>query len=316
MNHRSTTGLRGLVLLLGVCGSCSEGAQQPAQSANLPSGVVARVGNLDVPDTSVARIAATQKVSARVACERAIADALFASWLSADIGSRPVVAVAERAAHARVLVETMEQRAARAGPPRDDEIERLTRERWLDLDRPEAVRVVHFVVRVMKPEQEERARQLAATLAKEQREVSDPQQFLRQISARSATLKAEGMELRAERLPYVTADGRTFEMDAPVPQEGPRFDETFSKSAHALRAPGEQSGVVKTPFGYHVLLLEERLPEQRTSPEERRTLLHREVLARRAQQEIRELVAELKARTAVELSRAADELTAKVPVAP
>jgi hypothetical protein len=302
--------MRDLVLVAFVVG-CSQAAERPsAQTADLPEGVVARVADLDVSESSVQAIARAQGIVPRAALDRAIADALFAVAASKDL-DRAIVEVTTRSAHARALLETLAERARAAGPPSDDEIAKLTQERWAELDRPPTARTTHVVVRVKKPEDDAPARALADRLAQALAGASDVDEFERRAKAEPA----EGLEVRVERLPAVAADGRTYYPERITQSSDATFDKDFSVAALELEAPGDQSPVVKTPFGYHVIFLEERYPEHRVSLEERRVMLGPDVYARRAQAELESLVNELRQSAVVEVSRAADDLTSRVPVA-
>jgi len=78
-------------------------------------------------------------------------------------------------------------------------------------------------------------------------------------------------------LPAVTADGRTFDPDNPQPDANQHFDVGFASAAQAL-AVGQISDPTKTIFGYHVILCEARLPEQRMPLEQRRVRLYDQVI--------------------------------------
>jgi peptidyl-prolyl cis-trans isomerase C len=175
------------------------------------------------------------------------------------------------------------------------------------------VRTAHVVVLVKRPEQDAPARALAERLARELEGVKTAGEFVERAKA----LAVADLELRAERLPPVTADGRSFDPSNPsAASDQDRFDLDFAAAAHSLALPGDHSPVIKTRFGYHVILLEERIPEERVELEDRRRVLAREVFARRAKDELKKLLEQLHQRTAVDVSRAADELTAKVVISP
>jgi hypothetical protein len=297
--------------LLSACGE--ERAVVLSQAVELPPGIVARAGNEDVSAETVARIASESGVSLEVARDRAVVDALFAAGMRADPGRSAFVAASERGVLARSLLENVREKALASGPPSDAEVESQTRERWLELDRPESVRVTHAVVLTKTPADDAPARALAAQLADAVRGVTSHAEFIRRAKA----VPKAALELRAEALPPVFPDGRMWEPGATPPQ--PRngtLDAEFTRAAHALREPGEQSAIVKTPFGYHVILLEERLPAVKLTLEERRERLVDVVVALRAKTELDALLERLKQQTAVELPRSADELTARVLTTP
>ncbi len=123
-----------------------------------------------------------------------------------------------------------------------------------------------------------------------------------------------GLELRAERLPAMTADGRAYFPEGAAEAGSPSFDPQFAKAAFALAA-GSVSAPIKTPFGYHVILCEARLPEQRVPFDVRRRVMRGEILKQRAERAKDELLAELNRSNAIQRARAIDDLTAQVKVA-
>lgn len=289
--------------------SCGNG-KPPLRRATgaLPSGVVARVGTSQIAEAMVARIVAVQAVSPKKALEHAVTDALFGLEASLRLPATRRAPV-ERAAFARALLESLDQSAVSQGPPSAAEIERITEERWVDLDRPVSVLVSHAVA--LFPKNGERVRALAVARAIQQAvhgiQVVDG--FLK--AARS--VPAGEIVVRAERLPYLTADGRAISPEADRPRTpAGSFDPTFAAAANALSKPGDQSEIVETRFGYHIIFLQDRLPERRVPERERRAALGSEVQSRRADALRRELLTTLKANTRVEVRRDADEQTARL----
>lgn len=302
---------RGLALVL-VLASCTEVRKPPpATQAVLPPGVAARAGGEDIRSETVQRVASGQGVALVEARDRAVTDALFAALARSTPERRDDVSSAERAALARALLESLRDRARAAGPVSDTELATLTAERWVELDRPSSVRIAHAVVHIDKPEDDARTRAFAERLASALAGAKDGEELV----ARAKAFPAEGFTVTAERLPPCTADGRVWEPDAPSPAPSrEHFDETFARAANALEKPGDQSAPVKTPFGYHVMMLEARYPEQRLAADERRRLVWDTAIARRAGPELEALRARLRSETQVDLERSADELTALVPV--
>jgi peptidyl-prolyl cis-trans isomerase C len=172
------------------------------------------------------------------------------------------------------------------------------------------------VVRVPDGGDEQKAKALAEKLAVALRAAASPKEFV----DRAKAFPAAPFEIIAESLDPVTSDGRAFD-----PYKGPHgtvtgsYVEDYARAAHAISTPGEQSPVTKTRFGFHVIRLDERLPEQRISPEVRRLGVTSEVSRRRAKRHTDELLERLKgagAGGAIETVRAAEELTSRVRVAP
>jgi len=295
--------------------ACSgRGAPPPHEQGKLPAGVAARVGDDDIALATVAHIAAAQGLVALEARERAVVDALFAASARADASLRPAVSAAERGVLARAVLEQLRAEASKE-PPTDAEVDALTRERWIELDRPVSVKTTHAVVRVQKPEQRAGALVVAKQLEQALAGVRDPTEFI----ARAQKLSTPELEVRAERLPLVTADGRSFHLaEGPGGRPEPlgQLDATFARAAHAIAEPGDQSPLVETTFGFHIILLERRLPEQRLGLAERRELLASAIWSKRAERSLAALKVRLRARTQVESSRDAETLTALVHVTP
>ncbi len=292
-----------------VC-SCHGGAPSPAaQRARLAEGVAAKVGSEEIALATVARIALAQGVSPTLARDRAVSDALFATAARAKLEGTSVVPVAERGALARALLEDLKANAIRRGPPSDAEVAELTARRWQELDRPESVRTTHAVAKVDGPASEAKAHAVADRIRDAVRGITDPEAFMRVARA----VAHDGVELRVERLPAVTADGRTYDPDNPQSDMEQRFDLGFASAVQGL-AVGQISEPTKTAFGYHVILCEARLPEQRVPLEQRRVRLYDAVIKGRAEQAKQELLSRLGAASPTQLDRAADDLTARVRV--
>jgi peptidyl-prolyl cis-trans isomerase C len=305
---------RCVVLLVALNSACAERHPAPEPSrAALPPGVAALVGNDAVSLATVARIAQAQGISLAEARRRGVTDALYAAGARADPTKRAFVDGAERSVLARAVLERLRGEAHALGPPSDAEVQELTALRWPELDRPPSVQTTHAVVRVKKAGEDAAARALATELAAALKGASDGEEFLERAQA----FPKHDLEIVAEHLPPVTADGRMWNPneEPPKPLAG-GLDLDFVRGAFALMQPGEQSAPVRSQFGYHVIELDRRYPELRVPLEERRRLLAEDVYARRAKRALDELRTRLHAATPVSSERAVDALTALVPVAP
>jgi len=303
-----------VVVVLALVSACSETRKAPEPSRGaLPPGVAALVGNEEVSLATVARIAEAQRVPPEEARRRGVIDALYAAGTRADPAKQALVNEAERGVLARTVLERVRDEAQALGPPTDAEVGELTALHWPVLDRPPSSQTTHAVVLVKKPGEDAPARALAAELALVLKGASDGEELIR----RARSFPKHDLEIVAEHLPPVTADGRMWDPSEQPPKAlGGALDLDFARAALALTQPTEQSGLVKSAFGYHVIELDRRYPEVRVPIEERRRVLTEETYTRRAKRALDELSARLHAATPVSSERAVDALTALVPVAP
>ena len=292
--------------------SCADRGSSPPHGA-LPPGVAARVGADQVRLATVGRIAEAQGISPQKACERAISDALLAAALRSDPAQAPRVAAAERSVLARRVLEGLRDDARRLGPPADAELATLVAQRWPELDRPVSVATAHAVVLVKKPTDDASARALAQGLAAALKGAASGAELI----ARATAFPKGTLEIHAEHLPPATPDGRIWDPDERPPKPLPgTLDLDFTRAAQLLAQPGDQSDIVKSAFGYHVILLERRYPELRLKPEEQRAKLAEDVQSRRAKHALELLITSLRQGTNVSTDRAVEALTALVPVTP
>jgi hypothetical protein len=251
-------------------------------------------------------------LAVRAASELAVSDAVLAAGARVRLAP-PTVRTVERAAGARAVLQALAEEAKAQGAPTEAELDEIRRERWVDLERPVAVRTTHAVVRSDKPERAAEARRVAEKLGAAIASVTTGEELIRLAKA----FPAEGFEVRAEALPFVTADGRIFaRTDQGLAARPGGFDPAFAKGAHAVAEVGKLSPLVQSTFGYHFILLEERMPGVSTPRAELAALLEPEVLARRASQRRRTLLEQLRTQVPVAVERAADDLTAKVQLGP
>jgi len=292
------------------CSTPVDSAAPATQHVRLASGVAAKVGADEIALSTVAGIAQAQRLTLAAARDRAARDAALASGARSIFAGGAIVPVVERGAWARALLEKFKAEAAARGPATDAEVTELTALRWQDFDRPETVRTTHAVAIVAKPEQDAAARAIAQHLYEAVRGVSDPEEFSRLAKA----VAHEGVDVRVERLPAITRDGRTYYPEgAGAELADQRFDRDFAAAAYGL-AVGQISGPTKSIFGYHVIFCESRLPEKRLPLEERRLLLADEVLKGRAERAKQELLGRLGSSTPILLARSVEDLTARVRV--
>ena len=292
------------------CSTSVDDAPPGAQQVRLPQGIAAKVGAEEIALDTVTRIARAQGVTPRAARDLAARDAAFALGARTVFAGGALIPVVERAAFARALLESIKAEAIAQGPASDAEISELTALRWQDFDRPETVRTTHAVAVVSKPEEDAAARAIAQRVYEAVRGVTDPAEFIRLAKE----VPHEGVEMRAERLPPMTRDGRAYFPEGARPEQADqRFDKDFAEAGYRLTV-GQISEPAKSVFGYHVILYEARLPEKRVPLAERRTLLADEVRKGRAERSKQELLKRLSSSLPIVITRSVDDLTTRVRV--
>jgi peptidyl-prolyl cis-trans isomerase C len=286
------------LLLLASVFACSDSARGPApeQAAALGGDIAARVGTDAIPVALVAKVAADQHLTPRDAVRRLIDDAVSASGARARglDRERPASWVLT-AARARWAADHIMAEARQGGPPTDAEIAELTRLHWREVDRPVAVRVVHALVqRPKKPDEgaSARARALAEEIRAAVLTAKDGDDF--QAKAKAVPHPAD-LDVIVQPLPPFASDGALTESEGGMV-------EPFAKAAHALTQLGETSGLVETPFGWHVIRLVERIDEQRMPLEARRAAFTEEAFMQRARKATEARLAALRSTSPVELS--------------
>jgi hypothetical protein len=303
--------LRGWIVAFGFAVACSSTTNTATEQGPLPDGVAARVGEDDISSEMVARVAVAQSISKEAARERLIADALFAAEARRLFRGTGYVESAERAGLARAILQVIREEARAAGPVTDAEIDEIVAERWYELDRPELARTTHAVVVVKKETEPEAAKRVANAIAAAVRGVTDRAEFTKLARA----VPNQGLEVRVEDLDPVAADGRA-QPTRPMPPGAPplKFDVAFARAAVALSAVGDQSPVVQSAFGFHVILLTEKLPAIRHDRDQLKKLVEHELMDRRAKKLEQALLARLAQAKPVVHERAQNDLMMRVKV--
>lgn len=301
------------VVLTSCAIACGQAPQEPTTTTELREGVVARVGQDEIRAETVALIAAQQAITPKQALELAVRDALFASALREREDTAPLVAVAERAALGRALLEELRAQANQAGPPTPGEVQAVIARHWYQVDRPAGARTIHVVALSKEPKDKAPAHAVAEQLRNAVAGAKTAEEF----EKAAKQVASPDIEVKVESLPAVAPDGRVVPDKPPLPNApAGELDKAYATAANALTQPGDQSGIVETAHGFHVIMLLERTPAVVMPEAQRSKVVSREVLADRARALESELVKLVHRKTEVQIDSAARELTARVSVAP
>jgi hypothetical protein len=211
--------------------------------------------------------------------ERWAADSLLAEAARAGLLHPSRASQVERSVLARVLLESLLEGAKHAGEPNQRELEAITKERWFEVNRPEAAQTTHFVV-LREGNTKGGADSLARALADAVRGAKTPAEFTAVVER----YPKNGRQVVVESLPPVTRDGRSLRLDSSghVIGAGLPLDEQFARAANLLQTPGEQSGLVRTAFGVHVIFLERKIPAVEENSQTLKDRFAPEIVSRRA----------------------------------
>jgi PPIC-type peptidyl-prolyl cis-trans isomerase-like protein len=268
-----------------VCLACGE-RSAPAPAFVDLGGDAARVGNVAIPVSLVATVVRARGVAKREALAGLVEDALWAQAArDGRLDREPSVGWASTAMLARLVPERLGNEARARGAPSDDELA--------------TVRVVHAVVLRSPTLPTARASAIAEAIRQAVAGARDDEDF---ETLANQVLHA-GARLTVERVPEFDAGGRT--------PEGAEVDPIFVAAAFALRSHGETTGIVETPFGWHVIRLLQRQAPGAERVERRRQELAEAVLGMRARAQLSATLQAQRRRQPVEVSAGADELMAE-----
>jgi peptidyl-prolyl cis-trans isomerase C len=297
-------GLAGLV-------ACGGEPEKPVdQRSALGGEVAARAGREVVPLALVARTASASGLSPREALRRLVDDAVAADAArSRGLDAEAPAAWLLEAARGRFTADRALADARASGPPTDDEVREAAKAHWREVDRPPAARVVHALAMPKKkgePATDAEARAVAASIASAVQGATSADDFKARASA---VPRPPEITVVVESLPATSAEGMVTEGG------GGEMDRAFSRAANALTKPGDVSPVVESEkFGWHVIYLVERVPEQRMAFEDQRVAFASEIYARRARATVQAIVAERQKRAKVVVLPSAEGLMRSVVV--
>jgi hypothetical protein len=209
--------------------ACRNVHPPPVAKATL-GGAIAQVGGLPIDSTLVAAVARDRGLPAPDALDALVEDALLAQGArERHLDERPDTRRALQASLAARLVTAMETEARERGPASAAE--------------RSALEVVHAVV-IRKPGV---PWEVTIGLAKALEAAVQGAPSTETFEERAQKLPHPGLRVAVERIGPFGADGRL--------PDGTALDRAFVAAAFALERPGDESPIVATRFGWHVIRL-------------------------------------------------------------
>ncbi len=280
---RGGSAFRVALLWLHLLGCGGERPKPPSPESS-PADAPARVAGVVIPASVVAAVGGTRGEPARSALDALVEDALVArAALDQHLDHDPAVALAADLALARRIPRSAMADARAAGPPSDEELESVT--------------VVQAVVMRSANLSEDNALAVANNVARAVAGSRSADEFQRRVK----DLPWQHARVIAQMVGPFTIDGRT--PDGVI-------DPTFVAASFALPAPLRISGVVATPFGWHVIQMVSREPSKDLSAE-RRAALSDAAIEIRARTGLAEVLRRHREGTPVEISHDAEPLMAR-----
>jgi hypothetical protein len=300
--------LRALALTALVA-SCGGEDRRVDQGAALGGDVALRAGSEVVPLSLVGNVARTQKIEVREAVRRLSDDAVAADAAKKKGLDRADPAAWQlEAARARFVADRLLTDARAKGPPTDDEVKESSKQHWREVDRPPAARVAHALAMPKKkgdPKQDADAKEVARSIAEAVRGSASETDFMERAKA---VPHPDDVSIVAESLPAVTAEGDLLDMQGGM-------DPAFARAANRLEKPGDISPIVESDkYGWHILYLNEKVPEQRMAFEDRRVAFASEIYARRSNAALQAVLEAGRRKTKIEILPSAEGVMRTVSV--
>lgn len=314
MNSRLLALFCGYALLSSTVAACGTVPTPTLAEGSFPAGQVAGVGSHAVTGLLLKRAAIAGNTSLDQALQGIASDLLFGLEAERVLPSG-VVQQIERAGLARALLERVKLEEQPKGALSAADRAHLMENWWLQVDRPPSVRVTHAVVLVDAANtRQAEAKAVAEAIRQATAGVTSPADFI----AKAKAVPVGKLSLRTESLPPVAADGRVVNLDSanqPADQSQ-RFVLAFARAANALKSVGQQSEVIRSSYGYHVIRLDEELPAFQLPPAEVQAILSQALTTERTAERLSKLTEPANAEHAVQVERAARELLGKITLEP
>ncbi len=268
----------------------------PRAEASSPAGaVVARYGSGVLTEDELiaalsrlpvhSRLSMTPEARRRFVDGYVLNELLFAEGKAQGLDRDPEVQRQVRELEKRLVVQKLVRRYQQEVPPVTDAEVRASYDEHPERYSTTTIRARHILLKG-----EETAKEVLAEVRK------DPDRFAEIAKERSVD-KASAR--RGGELGF-------FGRGRMVPE--------FEAAAFALREPGELSGIVRTPYGFHIIQLEERREGKPRPFEQVAAQIRRTIRNRRVRERTEKAYAELRQKAGVEIDDAAIErAAARVP---
>ncbi len=302
------------VALLGEVEACNSKLPVDSSTANsiLSADTIAVVNSRILTRDHVAVVAARPTIVPGDFVRGWTVDVAFAEAARAGALDSGRVRQVERSGLARSMLELLYKQALNQGSATPKELADMTAEHWFEVDRPAAAQTTHFVVRTKDGRPTASAESLAHRIADNVRNVMNAEEFKAAVNV----FPRQEQEVIVESLPPVTSDGRSLRLDAngkPV-GSGPTFDPAFAQAANAIEREGGQSGIVRTQFGFHVILLERKYAPEQSSIQFRRERFASDIILRRARQAVERQIQDSRQYYPVQIESSFQEVIAQLRV--
>ena len=167
----------------------------------------------------------------------------------------------------------------------DDDVKKFYEEHIEDVTKPEGVTVAHILIQ-LDEEKEASDPEAADKEAKEKIDaiydelLKDPSQFEKLAQDKSDCPSGKASE---GKLP-------SFDKDGMMLDGGGAMDQTFASAAFGIEKAGQITKPVKTPFGYHIIKLIERIPEEVTPLDKLKDRITEYLAAEKAQNDLNKML--------------------------
>lgn len=287
----NTVHLRQIALAALACLSCPSCLTSPSQrsTGEIPPGAFALVGQRSLSLSLLAHFeSSTRKDRAR----DVVRDELMRAEAESVAPAR--TRAVQRGELARRLIEQTEEAVTSRGQITEQELRTEYESRWLDYNRPQALRTVQAFFPTQPPLEDEVQRNNAERLWKAVQGTHNLEQF----GKRARPILDEVKSAQVYEMPPLTKDGRIVPI-LPKDQNVTGISKHLAEAVGKLSNPGDISSVVGTEQGYHVFFVTEVVPAQVVAQSDVRAELERAVFATR----VRDSLEAITKRPTVEIER-------------